>query len=209
MNLTAAGKSLAVRVFASCWLVHTLFWTPFIVREHFPALALIERGSFNVEKYLTWCEDIFPGPRGGAYINNNPGASLAGAIPLILVKPALERLEHSDIPERRTQVDDVMFQSAMADGSGRKFLLVAFATVAGVMAPATAFTAAFLGVRLLKAGIAPLWAAGIPLLYAFGTPVFFRAGYLNHNLLVSCSGFTALQRLPATRKRRVAAAGRR
>jgi hypothetical protein len=38
---------------------------------------------------LRWTEDIFSGPRGGAYINNNPGASLTGAVPLLLLRPIL------------------------------------------------------------------------------------------------------------------------
>jgi hypothetical protein len=65
----------AVRVFLTCWLLYTVFWTPWIVREHFPAIALAESGHLNVERYLGWTEGIFPGPRGGAYINNNPGGS--------------------------------------------------------------------------------------------------------------------------------------
>ena len=42
------------RVFLTCWLVYTAFWMPFIVREHFPAVTLAERGSLNVESYLGW-----------------------------------------------------------------------------------------------------------------------------------------------------------
>ncbi len=81
-------RSLTVRVFLTCWLLCTAYFTPFIVREHFPALTLVERGSLNVEQYLGWIEDIFQSKNGGAYINNNPGASFAGSIPLLLL-PAL------------------------------------------------------------------------------------------------------------------------
>src|SRR5215471_20287709 len=88
-----APTNLAWRVFFTCWLVYTVFWTPYIVREHFPALTLLERGTLNVEPYLDWTEDIFRGPNGGAFINNNPGASLAGAIPLMLLRPALVALD--------------------------------------------------------------------------------------------------------------------
>ena len=77
------------RVFFTCWLFYTVFWTPFVLREHFPALALAEEGTLNVHRYIGWTDDIFAGPRGGAYINNNPGASLAGAVPLILLRPIL------------------------------------------------------------------------------------------------------------------------
>ena len=33
-------SSVAWRVFFTCWLVYTVFWTPYIVREHFPRLPL-------------------------------------------------------------------------------------------------------------------------------------------------------------------------
>src|SRR5579862_6793969 len=81
------------RVFLTCWVVYTAFWAPYIVREHFPAIALVERGSLNVDRYLGWSPDIFQGPRGGAYINNNPGASFTGAIPLLLLRPVLTRVD--------------------------------------------------------------------------------------------------------------------
>src|ERR1700722_2672743 len=84
-----AAKPLVWRVFLTCWLVYTFFWTPYIVREHFPAIALAERGSLNVDRYFGWIEDIFRGPKGGPYINNTPGASIPGAVPLVLLRPLL------------------------------------------------------------------------------------------------------------------------
>ena len=83
----------AWRVFVTCWLVYTAFWTPYLVREHFPAISLMETGSLNVERYLGWSEDIFRGARGGAYINNNPGASLTAAVPLFVLRPVLRQVE--------------------------------------------------------------------------------------------------------------------
>ncbi|HEY7335061.1 MAG TPA: hypothetical protein VH639_09270, partial [Bryobacteraceae bacterium] len=60
-----ALKHAPRRVFLTCWLVYTVFWTPWIVREHFPAVTLSERGTLNVEPYIAWTEDIFRGPQGG------------------------------------------------------------------------------------------------------------------------------------------------
>ena len=192
-SLTAMERSLARRLFFSVWTVYSLFWTPFLVREHFPALALVERGSFNVERYAGWCEDIFPGPKGGAYINNNPGASLTAAIPLAIVKPILGWLDRNgNPPGPQWRFPDTMFESAAREGRGLSMLLATFITVAGVNAAVTAFSIAFAGVRLLQFGVPAHWAAGVCLLYAFGTPVFFRTGYLNHNLLVGDAGFVAL-----------------
>src|SRR5579884_2283814 len=75
---------MPLRVFVVCWLVYAVFWSPYIVREHFPALTLSETGSLNAHRYLGWSDDIFPMTPERAFINNNPGASITGAIPLIL-----------------------------------------------------------------------------------------------------------------------------
>ena len=162
------------QVFLVCWLVYTLFWTPYIVREHFPAIALAEQGTLNVERYFGWSDDIFRGPHGGAYINNNPGASLVGAIPLILLRPWLLRVdawnrEHPQ-PDRKT-TDSGVFQRSVNEGRAIYFLLVCFLTVALVMAPATAGTAAYLCSRARQAGVSPACAAMVAALYGLGTPV--------------------------------------
>ena len=83
-------------VFLICWIVYTIFWTPWILREHFPALTLIEQGTLNVERYLGWTDDIFPTAPHRAFINNNPGASLTGAIPLFLLRHSRSRTEEKD-----------------------------------------------------------------------------------------------------------------
>ena len=185
----------AWRVFLTCWLVYTALWAPYIVREHFPAIALAERGSLNVDRYLGWSPDIFPGPRGGAYINNNPGASLTAAIPLLLLRPVLARVDgwnqRQPRPSRKGEEGD-LFWRTVSEGRALYFLLVGFLTVALVMAPATAGTAAYLCARLVAGGIPSARAAGAAVLYGLGTPVLFRSGHLNHNLLVADAGFIAL-----------------
>src|SRR5258708_18148809 len=140
-------RAVAWRVFFTCWLVYTVFWTPYIVREHFPALAMVEQGSMNVQRYLGWTEDIFQGPREGAYINNNPGASLVGAIPLVLLQPFLARVDRWNQQRPRSvppKNDGELFWRTKKEGREFYFLLAAFLTVALVMAPATAGTAAYL-----------------------------------------------------------------
>ncbi len=185
----------AVRVFLTCWLLYTVFWTPWIVREHFPAIALAESGQLNVERYIGWTGDIFPGPRGGAYINNNPGASLTGAVPLLLLRPILSRVDewNQRLPRRPYQgQDDPIMARMAAEGRTFYFLLVAFITVALVMAPVTALAVAFLCVRAQEAGLSAAHAAAVSLLCGLGTPLFFRTGHLNHNLLAGDAGFVAL-----------------
>jgi len=183
------------RVFLTCWLVYTFFWTPYLVREHFPAMALMERGSLNVERYLGWTGDIFRSPTGGAFINNNPGASLTGAIPLLLLRPLLLRADQwsRGVPHAApARNDGELFWRTLAEGRAVYFLLVEFLTVALAMAPLTAATAGFFCSRLMQAGISGPNAAAVSLLYGLATPVLYRAAHLNHNLLVADAGFAAL-----------------
>jgi hypothetical protein len=187
--------SWTFRVFLTCWLIYTVFWTPWIVREHLPAVALAESGQLNVQRYLGWTPDIFPGPRGGAYINNNPGASLTGAVPLLLLRPILIRVDgwNQRLPRRLPPGDEdpIMLRMA-AEGRVFYFLLVAFITVALVMAPATALAMAYLCRRVIQAGVPAAHAAAASLLCGLGTPLLFRTGHLNHNLLACDAGFIAL-----------------
>ena len=187
------NRSVGVRVFLTAWLVYTAYFTPFIVREHFPAITLAEDGSFNVERFLGWSEDIFRGPRGGAYINNNPGASILGAVPLIVFRPVLRYSEgwvRSRPVALPSEAGDFM-KRTVASHRELYFMVVALLTVMLVMAPTTAATAAFLSVRAMQAGAGAAWAAAAGLLFAFGTPVFFRTAYLNHNMLVASASLTA------------------
>ena len=181
------------RVFFTCWLVYSFFWTPYLVREHFPAVSLAEQGTLNVERYLGWSDDIFQGPSGGAFINNNPGASLTGAIPLLLFRPLLHKVDGWSLhPPTPARDDGELFWRALREGRAFYFLLVEFLTVALVMAPITAWVMAFLCSRLIAAGIAGMHAAAVSLLCGLATPILYRAAHLNHNLLVADAGFAAL-----------------
>src|SRR6266446_6950761 len=184
------------RVFVTCWLVYSAFCTPYIGREHYAAITLAERGSLNVEPYLGWTEDLFRAPRGGAYINNNPGASLAGAVPLVLLRPLLARVDQWNQARPRTipkgNGNGRMFARTVPAGREFYFLLVAFLTVALVMAPATAGAAALLCSSLARAGVPSASSAMAAMLCGLGTPLLYRTGYLNHNLLVADAGLAAL-----------------
>lgn len=142
-------------VFLICWIVYTIFWTPWILREHFPALTLIERGTLNVERYLGWTDDIFPTASHRAFINNNPGASLTGAIPLFLLRPALRSLEqwNRNVTPAPVRADDgEILSRALRERREFYLLAVAFLTVALAMAPATAGVMAYLAIRLRQHG---------------------------------------------------------
>lgn len=203
-------------VFAFCWFTYALHWAPFPVREHFPAITLAENASFNVAAYNGWIDDIFIGPRGGAYINNNPGASIAASLPITLARPILDPLKRWNRahPQSRAPrgLSSVPHSHALAAGVELWLLAISFITAAGLMAPVSAFAATMLGATLEQSGLCWRHSALAALLYAFGTPIFFRTSYLNHNVLVAQCGLVAalllwdpLRRpLPA---RRAAAAG--
>jgi hypothetical protein len=190
---SVSGRTWAWRVFLVCWVVYSFFWTPYLIREHFPALSLAERGTMNVEQYAGWTDDIFRGPSGGAFINNNPGASLTGAIPLLLFRPVLANLKEGRSGHAQQAHDDgELFWRTLREGSAPYFLLAEFLTVALVMAPITAWTMALLCSRLTATGIPAVNAAGVSLACGLATPILFRAAHLNHNLLVADAGFAAL-----------------
>ncbi len=181
------------RVFFACWLVYSFFWTPYLIREHFPALALVERGSLNVERYIGWTDDIFRGPAGGAFINNNPGASLTGAIPLLLFRPLLAKADRWTVnPPEPAHDDGELFWRTLRENRAFYFLLVEFLTVALAMAPITAAVMALLCARLIAAGVAGAHAAAVSLICGLATPILYRTAHLNHNLLVADAGFAAL-----------------
>jgi hypothetical protein len=201
-----SDRSLAVRLFFTCWLVYSVFWTPYIVREHFPAMSLAESGTLDVSRYYGWSDDIFRSPHGGAYINNNPGASLAAAIPLAVLRPWFKRYDYAPPLDTSHITAGPLLRRAAAEGRANYFMLIAFATVTLVMAPASALAVAFLGLRLQQAGISTRSAALVAALCAFGTPVFYRTEYLNHNMMVASAGLIALLLLWDPQRRPLAAA---
>ncbi len=194
------------RVFLTCWLVYSFFWTPYLVREHFPAVALAEQGTLNVERYMGWTDDIFPGPSGGAFINNNPGASLTASIPLVLFRPLLHKVDRWNVtPAGPFHDDGELFWRTLREGRAMYFLVVEFLTVALVMAPITAAVMAFLCARLISAGLGGTHAAAVSLVCGLATPILYRTAYLNHNLLVADAGFAALLLICDPRARRLSA----
>lgn len=203
-------RSQARWLFVVCWAVYTIHWAPFIVREHFPAMTLAKRGTLNVAEFVGWTPDIFS-TSNGAYITNNPGASLAGAVPLLVLRPLLDWIERDNQRRPRATaptLDSATYRRAVEERRERYLLAVAFITVAGVMAPLSALAVAALFGALRRAGVGVRDATTAALVYGLGTPVFFRTAYLNHNLLVAHAGLLGFLLLsdPERRPRRARAA---
>ncbi|MEJ7712632.1 MAG: hypothetical protein WKF84_22995 [Pyrinomonadaceae bacterium] len=83
-------RGVAVRLFVTCWLIYGLHFATNTVREIYPALSLGDHLSFDVSEYAGLHPDIFEIQGRGTFINNNPGASMLGAIPYMLAKPVID-----------------------------------------------------------------------------------------------------------------------
>lgn len=195
---------LALRLVVSVWIALALHFATNISRELYPALTLAERGSLAVDEYTGLHPDIFVAPNGRAFINNNPGASVLAAVPLVVARPLLSMAEAAGKRRQATagaeapaDYDDPrpnrqrFFREARERGLDLKFGVAAVVSAVGLMGPATALLAWLMFVALTRVGLAPGRAAWYAALSIFATPVFFRAAYLNHNHLLGIAMFAA------------------
>jgi hypothetical protein len=174
---------------------YALHFATNVVRETYLAVTLGDSFSVRVDPYLGLHPDLFQYGERGAYINNNPGASMLGAIPYAAARPvigALLRLRPElAAPKPPASYDDPrplrtrFMNEARARGLDVKLGLAAASMQVGLMAPLGAAAAVlvffFLRARLRNERTA-LWLA---LLYAFGTPIFFRSAFLNQNAILA------------------------
>jgi hypothetical protein len=195
---------LGARLVVSLWIVLALHFATNISRELYPALSLAERGTLAVDEYAGLHPDIFVAPNGRAFINNNPGASVVAAVPLLLARPALaaaeaagKRRQAASGGQTSAIYDDPrpnrqrFFRETRERGLDLKFGVAAVVSAVGVMAPLTALLGWLMFVALGRAGLPPRRAALHAALSVLATPVFFRAAYLNHNHLLGVATFAA------------------
>lgn len=196
-----------VRLFLTCWLIYSLHLATNTVRELFLAMAIGDHFSFRVDEYAGMHADLFESPGRGWHINSNPGASMAAAIPYAAARPVVDlvvnrvnrqRAAAGSAPPKYDSpwpLARAFFEEAWRRGFDIKFGLASVVTQTLCMAPLSALgvVAMFRLLRqLFSSERTALWLA---LVYAFGTPVFFRTGYLNHNLMLghfAFLGFLAL-----------------
>jgi hypothetical protein len=190
-------RKIAIRLFLTCWVVYAVHFATNTVREIYPALSLGDHLSFDVSEYLGLHPDIFELPGHGAFINNNPGASILGAIPYALTRPIIDyivvrvqqaRLAH---PGSEPTYDTIyplareFFKKAYERGLDVKFGLAAGVTSTLLMAPLSALSVVLMFYILLALTQKLKQSFLLALLYAFATPVFYRTAQLNQNLLQS------------------------
>jgi len=202
------GRQIAWRLFFTCWIVYALHFATDIVREHYPAIALGDRLSFNLEGYCGLHPDLFETPGRGCHIGNNPGASMVAAIPYALARPVIDPIVAAVIRKRLASGDTTppafntpwpnaqrFYQRTWSRGLDIKLELAAFVMQVFCMAPSSALGVVLMFLLLravLKSDRQAMW---LSLLYAFGTPIFFRTGFLNHNLMlghIAFAGFLAV-----------------
>lgn len=184
------------RLLFTVWLVYAAHATTNVVRETYLAISAGSELSLRVDRYVGLHPDLFEIPGRGAYINNNPGASLLGAIPYgVLVHPAISlatRLRPEiAAPKPPATYDDprpnrtLFMNEARARGLDIVLGLAAIGIQVTLMAPlgalATLLMFVFLRGRLGNERQA-LW---LSLLFAFATPQFFRAAFLNQNAILA------------------------
>ncbi|MFQ5434054.1 MAG: hypothetical protein ACE5FD_04175, partial [Anaerolineae bacterium] len=188
-------RGTAVRLFFTCWLVYALHFATNTVREIYPALSLGDHLSFDVSEYVGLHSDIFEMPGRGAFINNNPGASILGAVPYALARPLIDPMVDAvqarrvANPDAEAEYDTIyplaqeFLKEARARGFDVKFGLGAAAMQMGLMAPMSALSVVVMFLLLASLTLDTRRALGLALLYAFATPIFYRTAQLNHNLL--------------------------
>lgn len=201
-------RGIAVRLFLTCWMVYSVHVATNTVREIYLALAIGDHFSFRVDEYANIHSDLFEKEGFGWHIGANPGASMLGAVPYFLSRPAIDRIVsavnraraasgqkeppvyNSPFPMRRA-----FYQEAWRRGFDVKFGLAAVVMQWFCMAPISALGVVLMFYalrRVFDSDRAGVWLA---LLYAFGTPVFFRTGFLNQNMILghfAFAGFLAL-----------------
>ncbi|MFQ5745765.1 MAG: hypothetical protein ACE5HF_00925 [Gemmatimonadota bacterium] len=184
----------ARRLFLTVWLVYGAHFASNVVRETYLAVALGDGPSLRVDAYEGLHPDLFRVPGRGVYVNNNPGASLLGAVPYALSRPFVAILfaarpelarpkppgTYDDPRPNRTR----FFNEARARGLDVKLGLAAASMQVGLMAPLGGL-AAVLVFLFLRARVGERRALWLALLYAFGTPIFFRSAFLNQNAIVA------------------------
>lgn len=194
----AAGRRYAVPLFLTCWIVFSLHFATNTVREIYPALSLADNFSFDVSEYAGIHSDIFEMPGRGSFINNNPGASIMGAVPYLLFRPVTDRLVQRVQAGRAAngdtgsvQFDTIypmaqeFYRQAREKGLDVKFGLAAGIMQVFLMAPISALAALVMYWLVLAITKNARISVMLALLYAFATPVLYRSAQLNQNLLVA------------------------
>ncbi len=187
----------SVQLFLTAWVLFALFASTNVVREHYPAFALVKDGTFRVDEYQGLHPDIFVHTDGHSYINNNVATAVIAAVPLFLANPALDALEAYEKGRRTAtgppptggyRVDKPLrqkfFQEVSARGLSLRFGAATLVTTVFLVAPLSALCVLAVYRLLISRGVSTSRAVWLALVFAFGTPLFFRSAHLSPNVFV-------------------------
>jgi hypothetical protein len=206
-----ALASVRLRLFLVAWILFGTFFATNIVREHYPAFALIERGDFFLDDYAGFHADIYLHPVTHHYVvGNQVLGSLPAVIPLLLLDPALDALQRWELGhwakrgEGEEYATDRPNRAAFFRIVRDRGLLLRFAASAAItslllMAPLGAALVVTMQRVLETRGVPASRATALALLFGFGTPVFYRSAHLVHNMFLLATlfgGFLLLWRRP-------------
>lgn len=196
--------SVRVRVFLICWILFSLFFATNVVREHYPAFALLDRGDFKCDRYANMHADIFRHTDGHWYVGNNLLGSMPAVVVLAIFDPLLDRLEEHS---RRKLVEspgeaEIKYETKYPNrqklwrlvkqaGLDLRFGASTALTSVLLMAPLSALLAVLVFDVLRRRDVERARAVWLALLFAFGTPVFYRTAHLNHNMFLMHTTFAA------------------
>jgi hypothetical protein len=192
-----APRGIAVRLFITCWAVYAAHVATNTVREIYLALAIADHFSFRVDEYANMHADLFEKKGFGWHIGANPGASMLGAVPYFLSRPVVNRVvakvnqDRASVTQKAQPSYDSpwpmareFYQEAWRRGFDIKFGLAAVIMQWFCMAPISAVGVVAMFYMLRRVFSSDRIGFWLALLYAFGTPVFFRTGFLNHNMIM-------------------------
>ena len=197
-------RGIRWRLFATAWVVFSLHFATDIVREHYPAIALGDHLTFRLDEYGGLHPDLFETPGRGWHIGNNPGISMFAAIPYALARPLIDPIVQrvrsgreaaglTEPPEYDTEWPNQreFFAEAWRRGLDVKLALAALVTQVLFMAPICAAAVVLMFGVLRHVFDSDRMGGWMALLFAFGTPLFYRAGFLNHNMVLGLIAFAA------------------
>ena len=191
------------RIFLIAWLIYSVHFATNVVREHYPAFAIAEHGTFRVDEYLGFHADIFKHRDGHSVIGNQVFVSVLAAIPLFVFDPVLDWLEakskdkiaREGVSNDQYRIDKPMrvefFRLVKARGLDLRFGAATFITCAFFQAPLTAAFLVYFYDVLRRRGLEAGDATALTFLLGFGTPLFYRSTTLSHNLFVMYPMFFA------------------
>ena len=200
-------RAIRWRLFVTCWMVMSLHFATNIVREHYPAFTLIDQGNFFLDEYAGFHPDIFEHTNGHHVIGNQVTGSMPAVVPLLMFKPVLDWLGDRGAQQvaaapPKAETDDfayktehrnrrAFFEKVNARGLAVKFGAAAAITTVFCMAPLSALLAVVFFELLRRFGLSLRLSLWLAFLSVLGTPVFYRTGYLNHNLFFALATFAS------------------